>query len=333
MVRDRTALILYQRLPLEDKIQIALNRIVEWLEVYPLSYVSFSGGKDSTVLLDLVHKVDSTIPAVFADTGLESPSVRAFALERSDIVLKPKMRFDEVLIKRGYPVISKEVAKAVESARNGQNWALNRLEGKNSRGEAYGLYEKYIKFRYLLDAPFRISPYCCTPMKKQPFHEYERSTGRVAFTGMMAEEGWQRQSAWIKTGCNAFDAKRKTSKPLSVWTTNDVLHYLVREQLSYASAYGDIVDKCGQTVWPAWERAFPELRLHTTGCKRTGCQFCMFGAHIEPSPNRFEVMRHTEPRRYEYCIGGGEFDSDGMWIPNRSGLGLGFVLDYLHIRY
>lgn len=62
--------------------------------------------------------------------------------------------------------------------------------------------------------------------------------------------------------------------------------------------------------------------------------FCAFGAHLEKGENRFERMKHTHPKHYEFCIGGGEFDpADGLWKPNEKGLGYGLVLDYIGVRY
>ena len=75
-----------------------------------------------------------------------------------------------------------------------------------------------------------------------------------------------------------------------------------------------------------------EDKLKTTGCDRTGCIFCMFGCHLEKEPNRFQRLKKTHPRQYEYCIGGGEM-VDGKWQPSKEGLGLGHVLDYIGVKY
>ena len=72
--------------------------------------------------------------------------------------------------------------------------------------------------------------------------------------------------------------------------------------------------------------------LETTGCKRTGCIFCMFGCHLENEPNRFQMLKKTHPRQYNYCINGGEW-IDGKWQPNKEGLGLGKVLEYIGVNY
>jgi hypothetical protein len=38
------------------------------------------------------------------------------------------------------------------------------------------------------------------------------------------------------------------------------------------------------------------------GYSRTGCIFCMFGIHLEPEPNRFQIMEKTHPKIYNYCM-------------------------------
>ena len=98
-----------QSLPLEGKIILAQQRIREWYDHWNGDvYISFSGGKDSTVLMHLVKELYPHVPAVFVDTGLEYPEVRKFATERADVVLRPKLRFDQVIQKYGYPVIGKK---------------------------------------------------------------------------------------------------------------------------------------------------------------------------------------------------------------------------------
>ena len=108
-----------QRLPFEAKIALAENRIWEWeREFYGNTVVSFSGGKDSTVLLNLVRRINPDIRAVFSDTGLEYPEIRAFVKRQTNVdIVKPKMRFDEVISTYGYPLIGKEVAEAIYYAR------------------------------------------------------------------------------------------------------------------------------------------------------------------------------------------------------------------------
>ena len=117
-MRDKTLLMQLQALPLDAKILMSQQRIREWYNYFHGDVcVSFSGGKDSTVLAHLVHGLYPDVPLVFANTGLEYPEIQAFARKMGATFVRPKMRFDEVISKYGYPLISKEVAEAIHAAR------------------------------------------------------------------------------------------------------------------------------------------------------------------------------------------------------------------------
>ena len=245
------------------------------------------------------------MPAVFVDTGLEYPEIREFVKTVPIVTwLRPEMPFSKVLTAYGYPVISKDVAKRIRYARQGSPWALRHLSGLNADGTPSKFNERYMKWRVLLDAPFLVSDKCCEVMKERPIRKYARAGGLHMILGTMASESMRRQSAYLKTGCNAYGKRDPTSQPMSFWTEQDVLTYLKMTGISYASVYGEIVEQNG--------------KLTTTGAKRTGCMFCMFGVHLEKQPNRFQRMALTHPKQYEFCI---------------HKLGCGAVLDFLGIPY
>ena len=100
---------------LQRKIQVTQTRIIEWYQKNAGKvYVSFSGGKDSTVLLDLARRIYPDIPAVFIDTGLEYPELREFVKTIPNVTwLKPEMNFRKVIETYGYPLISKEVSQKI----------------------------------------------------------------------------------------------------------------------------------------------------------------------------------------------------------------------------
>lgn len=109
-----------QSMPLAIKVKMTQNRIRGWVDNFGLDgvYISFSGGKDSTVLLDIARNIYPDMLAVFVDTGLEYPEVRNFVKTYDNVEwLKPKKNFRQVIEEYGYPFISKEVSVKVQGAR------------------------------------------------------------------------------------------------------------------------------------------------------------------------------------------------------------------------
>jgi 3'-phosphoadenosine 5'-phosphosulfate sulfotransferase (PAPS reductase)/FAD synthetase len=154
----------------------------------------------------------------------------------------------------------------------------------------------------------------------------------------MASESRLREQKWIKEGCNAFECKRPVSQPMSFWTEQDVLEYIRKNDIKIASVYGDIYydipDQLpGQTLFEWAEECISGCKLCTTGCDRTGCIFCGFGAHLEKGEGRFERLKRTHPKQYDFCMNGGSYDSDGIWKPDKNGLGMKHVIDTLNSLY
>lgn len=375
-----------QALSLSDKVAVTQDRLVEFYEHYDGNvYVSYSGGKDSTVLLDIARNLFPNIKAVFSNTGLEYPEIQQFVRNTPNVeILRPKMTFHEVIQNYGYPLISKEVAEAIYYARrNGGGERASRhapwdLEnGKDSLAEASYQRERttdqkrtellwggkesqrrradlmvggggekrlsaFNKKRWLplTYTPFRISHYCCNIMKKQPMHRYNSKSKTKPILATMATESRMRKQSWLRTGCNAFNSSDPKSTPMAFWTENDVLQYAKRENISICSVYGDI--EC------------QEDNCYCTGCDRTGCIFCGFGAHTK-SDIRFVRLGQNYPKLYEYCLEGGQWidnpdyieglseepDDLGwiswnpkrLWIPSAKGLGMRYVFDCVNALY
>ena len=111
-----------QSLPLSAKIKMTARRITEWVDRFGEEgvYVSFSGGKDSTVLVDIVQNVCKykDIPLVFVDVPTQYPELKKFAQTFQNlIVLKPKISFSQVCEKYGFPIFSKEISECIADSR------------------------------------------------------------------------------------------------------------------------------------------------------------------------------------------------------------------------
>ena len=301
---------------LDRKILVTQTRIMEWYYRNDGNvYVSFSGGKDSTVLLDLVRRIFPDVPAVFVDTGLEYPELREFVKTIPNVTwLRPEMNFRKVIDTYGYPIVSKEISQVIEEARRNATtgkytYRIKRLNGELLDSNGNKSIYNCAKWKFLLDAPFKISHKCCNVMKKKPAKKYEKETGRKPIIGTMTCESQARKTAWKIHGCNAFNAKRPSSQPMSFWTEQDVLEYLLRYQIPYAPVYGEIVRDDNE-------------KLRTTKCNRTGCVFCGFGCHLEKEPNRFQQLKETHPKLWNYCM--------KPW--DSGGLGMREVLEYIGVQ-
>jgi 3'-phosphoadenosine 5'-phosphosulfate sulfotransferase (PAPS reductase)/FAD synthetase len=129
------------------------------------------------------------------------------------------------------------------------------------------------KWKYLFNAPFKISDTCCLWMKKKPIAEYVKRTGKKSFIGTMASDSSLRRTTYLRTGCNSLE--NGTSTPLSIWTEADVWEYLHSKNIPYCSVYDN-------------------------GEQRTGCIFCMFGMVFDKQ--RFVRLSKTHPSLHKYCM-------------------------------
>ena len=303
---------LMQNYPLSLKVEKSKLRIKEFVEQIGEEncYISFSGGKDSTVLLDLTRNLYPDMVAVFSNTGLEYPELVEFVKNKSNIVIvKPEKSFKKVIEEEGYPVVSKKVARAIRDLKNPTDKNVNvrnlYLTGKTMNGNDCPSRKLPKKWYKLIDSPFPVSEKCCDYLKKNPIKKYERESKKRPITGIMASESDMRKTEYLKNGCNSFKENKERCNPLGFWTEQDILKYIKENNLEYASVYGDIIrDEKGV--------------YYTTGEKRTGCVFCMLGCHLEPEPNRFQRLKNTHPNLYNYCM---------------NNLGIKEVLEYIDVKY
>lgn len=301
------------------KLRLSKTRIQEWYDNWDGQvYLSYSGGLDSSVLLHMIRQtIGDDVPAVFSNTGLEFPEIVKFARKTSGEFreIEPRgkdgrrISFRDVILTEGYPLVSKETAMRIRKLRHGNlsDRYRNYLLYGDERGKGFSLA---IKWRPLISAPFDTSEKCCDIIKKNPFKKYMKETGRVPYIGVTQDEGIMRARQYAKTGCNIYDGSTVKSQPLGFWTKQDILRYVVENDLEICSVYGDI-------------RQREDGIYYLTGEQRTGCMFCAFGVHLEPEPNRFQRMALQYPNQYKFC----------MKPVCQGGLGMAEILDYVGIPW
>lgn len=273
-----------QAWPLNQKIDHSVGAI-EALVAYckehgRTPYVSFSGGLNSTVLLDLARRfVDPNMKGVFCSTGNEYPEIVRFVRHTENIeIIRPAMPPREVIAKYGFPLVSKEQARIVRQIRTTKSDKLRnyRLYGDGERQSGV----LAAKWRFLTTEAYMVSEECCEVLKKRPFHKYNRENNACSMVGIMAGESKLREQRYVLGGgCNAFsdDPAKVHSAPLSIWTSADCWAYLQKFAIPYCPIYD------------------------VPGIDRTGCVFCGFGAHIGGG-TRFRVLYNLHPKLYHMAM-------------------------------
>lgn len=241
-------------------------------------YLSFSGGKDSTVLSHLLDMAlpGNKIPRVFIDTGIEYLAIRSFVSElvnqdKRFLMIKPTRSIKAVLEKEGYPFKSKEHSHKVGLYQNGSRCAsvLNYKEGKSMIS-----CPKALQCQYEEGYGLHLSDSCCKRLKKEPAHKYERESGRtIAITAMRREEKGQR----AHIGCVLTDSKGKLRKfhPLAVVDDSFEEWLITREGIKLCKLY------------------YPPYNF-----KRTGCKGCPFSLDLQ---DQLTTMATYLPAEREQC--------------------------------
>lgn len=233
-------------------------------------YVSTSGGKDSACLSNLCKKLYPQIKHIMFNTGLEYQATINLAEKQGAEIIQPTTSWIKFCDKEGYPVGSKQVSKRIHDVKSGAISCAITLFSRN-----YGLPDKWLHFLSDEFVDFPISIKCCQEFKKKPSH----STGLNPIIGTRVQESSLRSSAWRKSGCNSYsmDYKHGISRPISLWTDEDIEKYVEDEHVELSEIYTQYQQK------------------------RTGCVNCPYGAHCN-NDNRFDLLKHIEPARYDYFM-------------------------------
>ena len=275
---------------LEQKEEHALKRIKEFHKYVKGNIViGFSGGKDSCVLRHLTHRLFPETKCVFANTTNEYVEIVKFVKNTPNVEwVSPLMNFSQTVAKYGFPLVSKKVARSITDLRNPTENNFNsrnlyltgiRRDGEKSKG-SYKLAKKWYP---LIDADFDTTNKCCDILKKEPMKRWQKQNPDYFFLdGTTISEGGYRRMSWLKYGCNILDVDNPHSRPMSLFTEDDVWAYIKKYNVPYCDIYDDkVIDG-----------------ILVKGEKRTGCRGCDFGVQFEKKDelNRFERQALRSPK-------------------------------------
>ena len=283
------------------------------------------GGLDSLTLYKFLKNLGIDAVPVSVSV-LEDKSIQDIHISIPGMVfLKPIMSKVEVIKKFGFPVISKEKANKIETLQNPtdknstvRNAIITGDTGKQGgyrTGTRMRLPQKWLNLfggpeneKYGTNyktAPFKVSNKCCYYLKEKPSHIWQKENNMIPYLGLMASEGGQREKGLMKNGCNYYGKTTTRSAPFAIFHRQDLLRLAIELEVPVPEIYGEIVRD-------------EEGSLRTTKAQRTGCTMCGFGIHLEKRPHRFDRLKETNYKEWQF------------WMYN---VGWGDVLNYIGIGW
>ena len=245
------------------------------------SYISFSGGKDSTILSYLIDLAlpNNNIPRVFINTGIEYNAIVEFVkdMQKTDsriIVINSSVNIKQMLEKYGYPFKSKEHSLKVSEYKKGSR-AKSIIYYKEMQGKSRYSCPKKLLYQYEDNFKIKLSDKCCYKLKKEPSQKWERENNKfITITGMRKEEGGQRENMTC-----IVTKKDKVVKfhPLSVVNEKFEDWFIKRQNIKLCKLY------------------YPPYNF-----KRTGCKGCPYSLDLK---KQLEIMKLYMPNEYNQCWG------------------------------
>ena len=244
-------------------------------------YLSFSGGKDSTVLSALLDMAlpGNKIPRVYINTGIEYKLVREFVedLEYKDErfhMIAPQKNIKKTLEEEGYPFKSKEHSEYLDIyQRNGKTKTYERYMNPSEERKTFGCPES-LKYQFTEDFKLKVSDKCCFRMKEEPLRNWAKEHEKpYAIIGIMRDEGGRRNRA----ECLAFSGKKLAAfQPLAVvtkeWEDWFIKEYDIRLSPIYYEPYN---------------------------FERTGCKGCPFAINLQEQLDILDTFFPTEKKQCE----------------------------------
>lgn len=250
-------------------------------------YLSFSGGKDSTVLSALVDMAlpENKIPRVYANTGIEYRMILEFVEKEKEkdhlwelVILQPVVSIRQMLEKEGYPFKSKAHSNYVKKyqSKGFEYKSVRAYTGKETTLNGKNIFRpcpKILMYQFTDENKLKISDMCCIRLKEDPLNNWMKNNNKkYAITGLMREEGGRRSDAQ----CLSFKGgKLWHFQPLAPitkdWEEWFISEYNIDISDIYKSPYN---------------------------LKRTGCKGCPFALHLQ---DELDVLEKFFPEERKQC--------------------------------
>lgn len=260
-----------------DRIEVIKKTIEKYGEEN--FYISFSGGKDSTVLHHLIDEAipGNKIPRVFMNTGIEYEFIRKYVIDLKQkddrfVIFNSNVNITKMLHDKGYPFKSKEHSCKLSMFQ--KKGTETKSVSKYINEKSFGCPE-VLKYQFTDGFNLKVSDRCCYELKKHPIQRYEKETGRnISILGLRMEEGGQRAN---HEGCTVFDRNHslKKFKPLNPCSDEFIEWYLHKRNIKLCSLY------------------YPPYNF-----KRTGCKGCPYAIDLQ---DQLEVMEKYFPNERKQC--------------------------------
>ena len=270
-------------LVLFDRLEVIRNIIKSYGE--DKFYISFSGGKDSTVLHYIIDEAlpENKIPRVYFNTGVEYTDILKFvrSIKKKDEriqIVNSNVHIPTMLKEKGYPFKSKDHSHKVNVYQNsGMTKTIKKyLSGDNDDGTPSQFKcPKTLRYQFSEDFDLKISDRCCFELKKKVAIKWETENNRkIAILGLRMAEGGVRET---HKGCAVFDSdnKLKKFKPLNPVSNEFVDWYIKTRNIKLCRLY-----------------------YEPFNFDRTGCKGCPFSIKLQ---EQLEVMARLLPSERKQC--------------------------------
>lgn len=239
-------------------------------------YLGYSGGKDSHFLYWFIKEYlkDNKIKIVSVNTYMEHQEILKRMYKNADIVLYPKLKPQEIKEKYGIPCFSKWQDEMIWRYQNGSRrpYLIERITGihKDTGEKVIGRFKlnKTAKELLLNGSLHKISPKCCEYLKKKPFKEFEKKSGKKAILGVRADESGLRKVQY--KSCFTKDGK--------------------------FTPIFDLSDNLLNQIYDKYKIEIPSIYKYV---QRTGCVGCPYGSYRGDTEKELQLI--TESQRHFIC--------------------------------